>query len=254
MDYTHEADQSLVAKAVELVGESTAAAAIGFLAGGLPDAIAAAATPYASAGLRTVLHDFASRHLSSREGVRVAAGFAFTLQRINERLESGDRVRGDGFWASDSGRPPAQEILEGVLLKCKSEHQERKVRFLGYLFANVAFMPDVSSVEANQLLQIAERLSYHQLAMISLVRQADTIVTRFSWGRVFSAKDNKARALLVQEIRGLTGLVHGAGNTVDPPSLEPIGDLLYRAMDLDRIPKQDLREIADTISAYALAE
>lgn len=63
-------------------------------------------------------------------------------------------------------RAPFEEIFEGVLIQAQSEHEKKKLRFLGQFLGNVAFDQHCSPEHANYLLGLIERLTYQQLVML----------------------------------------------------------------------------------------
>lgn len=65
------------------------------------------------------------------------------------------------------GRSPAEEVLEGTLRAAATEHEERKVPFLGAFWGNLPFRSDVSRGSANFLLHLAERLTWRQFVLIA---------------------------------------------------------------------------------------
>lgn len=61
------------------------------------------------------------------------------------------------------------------MLKAKNEHEEKKTKILGNIFANVAFFPGFSVGEANHLLQIAQNLTYRGMCILALIKRKDQI-------------------------------------------------------------------------------
>lgn len=55
------------------------------------------------------------------------------------------------------------------MIKCKNEYQEKKIKFIASIFANVLFDDTISSDNANQILITAERFSYRKLCLLSLI-------------------------------------------------------------------------------------
>jgi hypothetical protein len=148
------------------IGGAATGAAIGFLAGG---PIGAAIGGAIGAAVQGAASDMADRELSCREAMRVGATMSYAIEFIRERIDAGDHPREDGFFQpDDSKRSPAEEIFEGVLLKAKTDHEERKARFYGQLFTNVAFEPNCSRAEANHLLHLMDSLTFLQLCLVSL--------------------------------------------------------------------------------------
>jgi hypothetical protein len=152
------------------IGGAATGTVLGLLAGGPIGAVVGGAV---GAALQTVSGDVACRELSRREAARVGATMSYAIAFIQERLKHGDSVREDKFFQQDStGRSPAEEIFEGVLLKVKNEHEERKARFYGQLFTNVSFDPNCSPSEANYLLHVMNSVTFLQLSLMALY--ADT--------------------------------------------------------------------------------
>jgi len=167
------------AKGLVRAGSQIAGAAVGgalgFLAGG---PIAAAGAALAGSLFTEVLAEVASRQLSTREEIRIGAAAAVALSQVKDRLELGHQPRTDGVASSSSSVPAdAESLLEGVLLRAKAEHEEKKVRLVGNLFANVMFSPDVSFAEANHFLRIAETMTYRQFCIVSILHRRGLIPT-----------------------------------------------------------------------------
>ena len=124
--------------------------------------------------LASTLKEFGARSLSAREKTRVGAVAIYAADRISARLMFGDVPRQDGFFApTGSDRAPSEALLEGVLLKARDEFEEKKLRHLGWFFANLVFVEDVSPATAYLLLKQFERLSYRQLAILSLIGERE---------------------------------------------------------------------------------
>jgi hypothetical protein len=103
-----------------------------------------------------------------RQRARAGATLAIAVSDLEERSSSGQSPRADGFFERPSdGRPPAEELLEGVLLHAANAYQERKVPFMGAFFTSVAFPSDISPAYAHLLLQAAEQLTYRQLVVLA---------------------------------------------------------------------------------------
>jgi hypothetical protein len=171
----NEKAKELMLFGAELVG-SAAGEAISFFASCPLEAAGAVAAGVTVARLLAVVSDFAFRQLSRREKVRVGAGIAFAAKKISKYLQEGRAPRNDGFFDPDTtGRSQSDEILEGVLLKCKNEPEEKKLHFIGNIYANVAFAPGLSIGEANHILRSAEEVTYRQMCVLSLLLQKDYI-------------------------------------------------------------------------------
>lgn len=152
------------------IASAASGSVLGLLTGGPIGAVLGGAV---GAALDSVVGEIAERELSRREKMRVGATASYAIDFVRERLEHGDLPREDGFFVKrESGASPAEEIFEGVLVKAKADHEERKARFYGCLFANVAFDPECSRAEANYLLHLMDGLTFLQLTLVSLFSDA----------------------------------------------------------------------------------
>lgn len=164
---------SLIETGSEMAG-SAVGGAVGFLAGGIGGAIVGGPLGVVIAkSANKVLCDISSRFLSKREEIRVGATAAFALEKIKLYLETGKSPRDDGFFNASSKRSEADEVFEGVLLKSKNEHEEKKAKILGNIFANIAFTPGFSLGESNHLLQLAGSMTYRKMSILALFNKKD---------------------------------------------------------------------------------
>ncbi len=269
-----QTDEDKVKSLISMGSDITSAAAggiIGFLTGG--PAGAAVGGPLGIL-IRKALSDITNRVLSTREKIRVGATAQFAITKIKERLNSGDKLRSDGFFEEkQKGRSDAEEIFEGVLLKAKNEHEEKKTRILGNIFVNTAFSGDFSAGEANHLLRIAENLTYREMCILSLVKRRDEIrgvELRRDWlGEVnpsvnsvtidFSTEKTSVlqqayelcnRGLMICSFskEDITALQTAFDIIPDELTLTIMGRKYYKIMGLDDIPEKDVREVASYLS------
>lgn len=153
------------------IAAGVAGAAAGLAVGGAPGALTGAAVgPALSASVRWATGEWASRQLSRRESQRVVSALDFAAAEINRRLEMAEKPRDDGFFGegSDGRRPSAEELLEGTLLAAQRAHEEIKVKFLGYLYADIAFDSTLSPRVASYLVRLLDELSYTQLVALAV--------------------------------------------------------------------------------------
>jgi len=220
------------------------------------------------------LSDMANRVLSTREVTRVGATAQYAITKVKERLDSGDKLRDDDFFEDKrKGRTDAEEIFEGVLLKAKTEHEEKKTKILGNIFANIAFFRGFSVGEANHLLRITENLTYRKMCILSLVKRKDEIqgiklreesysdyweepgkkITLFETAStVQEAYEMYGLGLILCKDRAEEGSFWSLTEWTDiaPNGLEltPMGERYYQVMGLDDIPEEDVREVARYLS------
>jgi hypothetical protein len=168
MDKEQENTRNLIEMGADIAGNA-AGAAVGFIvAGPAGSVVGAAATPVLTGILKTIGSEIKSRLYSERELIRAGGALAFAVQKIRSNLNAGKKLRSDDFFSSSAGdRGAAKEILEGILLAAQKEYQEKKVKFYGNLYANIAFESDIDRSHANYLVGLLDRLSFRQLCCIA---------------------------------------------------------------------------------------
>ena len=135
---------------------------VGFLAG--PAGVIVSGT------LKGIGKDIKERQLSPREDFRVGKVLAIAALEIHQRIENGESLRNDGFFdKKPTGRSEAGEIAEAIMLKCQREPQEKKIPYMGYLKAGIAFDSNISADMGHQLIKIAEQSTYRQFCILKLV-------------------------------------------------------------------------------------
>jgi len=169
---------------------------------------------------------------------------------MQQRLLGGEIPRQDGFFSQDvTGRSPADEVLEGVLLRAKNESEEKKALFLANIITSVAFDPSISLERANFLIKLAEQLTYRQFCYVALVGRLGTLnVERL---RRDVHQDIELEVLKREEMDlhssdlGTFGLILGSGPWDD--ALSPVGSSFYSGLRLSEIPSSDLKKVSELL-------
>ncbi|WP_222196138.1 hypothetical protein [Modestobacter italicus] len=108
------------------------------------------------------------------ERARAGAVLAFVAELSVTRSSQGRAVRGDGFFSvSTASRSAAERLVEDVVQAARATTEERRVRHLGYLVAEVVVSPDVDVALAARALQLAESCSWRQLVFLAAVGRRD---------------------------------------------------------------------------------
>jgi len=252
--------QKLIGHGSGLVG-AAAGGALGFIAEGpIGAGILASAAYLIAPTLERITLEMCSRVLSSRETMRVGAAIALAETVIRERLDRGDRPRDDGFFTRDgTDRSAADQLYEGVLLKCQKEHQEKKLRHIASIFANAAFL-DISATDANAVLLIAERLSYRQMCLVAAVG-GDSGFPGFVWCSDIDGMANQLNyhnEIVLSEdfvqlwtfIRLIGGPMTAATRLEDGHvGLTSLGEMCFTLMDLAKVPQTDVNPIVASFRA-----
>ena len=233
-------------------------AALGFLAG---DPLAAAFSGAAGAAavgiLKNIGQEFSERQLSPREDLRVGKVLAIATLEIHQRLKNGERLRDDEFFdKKPTGRSDAEEVAEAIMLKCQREPQEKKILYMGYLKAGIAFNSNVSADMGHQLIKVAEELTYRQFCILKFAMVKDSFKLR---NESYRGQETFARELL-QVLYECVNLYHrayinfGGSAALDLTDVNPgsmtiqgIGGDLFRLMKLSSIPDEDIIPIAKAL-------
>jgi hypothetical protein len=128
-----------------------------------------------AAALRTVADEAAAVPVP-REQIRAGAALAFAVEYAATLHRNGRPARADGWFAAGpGGRPAVGELAEAVVSGARRSTEERRVRHLGYLLAEVTASPDVDLELAGRALRLAEALSWRQLALLAGVGRRDRV-------------------------------------------------------------------------------
>jgi hypothetical protein len=267
-------DQYQLVRSVINTGSELAGAAVGGVVGALfpvggpiVAAGAGAAGFVVSKVLEKGITEVANRMLSHRETVRVGAVTAFAFSEIQSQLDAGKALRSDDFFDNSSTRDAAAEVFEGVLLKAKNEHQEKKVRLLGLMFAEVSFDPSVSVGEANHLLAIVERLTYRQLCIMAMLtnqaqsqkqllretnyHENDSLISFETISVLQEVFDLNTLGFVAQKLEseGEDYLALLAFNDIVPSQLQltRLGTRFSRLLALQTISQEDIEIVSDSL-------
>src|SRR5690606_27047947 len=155
----------------------------------------------------------------------------------------------------ESYRSSAEELCEGILLKAKTEFQEKKIKYIGALYANSIFSSGVSPEDVNHMLSAVEGWTYRKLRIIALYGKKNYIFPErkimkdpYIWYE--NATFSLSTRAVLQDIFELInmGIIDRMRiNLTDHLSLIPerfqltnLGEQYFELMSLDEIPLQEL--------------
>lgn len=247
----------LISISSEIAGGAVGGA-LGFLAGGPAEAAMLGAGVVAA--IKTLTHigiEVSDRLLGPREKVRIGGVLAVAAAEISQRINNGDKLREDGFFVQNRrGRSDADEVAESILLKSQREPEEKKIVYMGYLFASVAFDNGISAEIAHQISKAAEQLTYRQLCIMRLSVAKNVFKLR---EEDYRGQDIFPRELyqVLYECIGLynCGLINMGGEVAFGPTdvkpgkmtIQGLGADIYNLMKLRTIPNEDLIPIAEIL-------
>ena len=167
---SNEKLKSFLKKGAEITG-GIVGNAIGVI-GGPIGSIAGGGLGVLSAQL---IQEIIERSFSNRQQIRIAATSTFIFNGIKTRLDNGETIRNDNFFErSIYDRSSAEELFEGTLLRCANQFQEKKILHISKIFEETVFCATISPETANQLLELANSLTYRKLSLISFYGRRDS--------------------------------------------------------------------------------
>lgn len=114
------------------------------------------------------------KYLGNRERRRIGTVLWHAAERIKAIQKDGGGLRADDFWAGIEDLPSSgEEAFEAVLLAAQGEPEERKVPFMGNLFAFIACGEFIPPTTAQWLIRTAEELSWAQYQILAIVERAE---------------------------------------------------------------------------------
>ena len=252
----------LIDNSTEIAGSTISSLAVGLLTG---DPIAATVAGMGGKaleiGFKMIGNEISRRTVAPREKVRAGAAIAFALAGVRQRLENGEKPRQDGFFDKDiSGRSKNEEILENAILKCQREPEEKKTQYIAKIYENSIFEQKVSADLSHKIIKSAEQLTYQQLCILSMVGRRENeeeapgdfqLNPQLDHSLELSKLLHDCFELVTNGYiqGGLTFTFNGRlpqYETLNPKSLylERIGIALFKLMDLQDIPDDDIIPIA----------
>lgn len=198
-----------------------------------------------------------------RERTRVGAGAAYALDRVRSLQAEGRTLRQDDFFATNVGkRSMAEETLDGVLQKCRDAYEELKLPYIGSIWANLAYSPDIDSSLANMVITMSHGLTWRQFCCVSLFGRATEFADLPDSN--YEGRVPLKTAALLSEILQLCqmGLLEDAIDDSDDvyavlgtgditPSrlrLSSLGDVVFRLMNLQEVPAPILGRLVDLLN------
>ena len=238
----------------------TVGAAIGLL-GGPPGAILGGFVGGAfSTAVKKLGVEMVNRSMGPREQARVGAVCALGAAEIVERINAGETLREDGFFEEgEAGRSDAEEVWEGLLSKCQREASERKLPYMGHLFAGLAFYESIGLDLAHQIISEAERLSYRQLCILRVCAVRESFDLRsepyISTGQREAAVSSDVYQVLLECFDLCNRALLGSLSPVltvpqivpSSMSVQGIGVVIHNLMKLGLVPEEDLSAVAERL-------
>ena len=192
-----------------------------------------------------------------RESRKILTVLQYSLKTIYENLNGNNNIRKDAFLINtEDGKSLSEEITEGILISARNEHEERKLKYYGYLLGNIMFKEDLDIDECNRLIITSRNLSYSKIKLINMYVISQSIqvpiLKRENYTKT-GIKDYKLLGILQDTLDMIQKSVLNASGKIvlDIVQINPseikvqgIGTLLYNNMSLNKMPYDELEDLS----------
>ncbi len=246
-----EEKTSVLARSKDVVVSFLGGATGGLIGGAVAGPQGVIAGAFVGTVVEYALDDFGQRMLSRREAGRIASVAEMAARAIAQKLQAGEKLRDDGFFDARSGADSsASELVEGIFLKAKNEHEKLKLPYVAKFMANACFASAHSPANLTYLLSLAESLTYRQMCELKFA----ALYKAYIVGESFDISLNDGAAsymevtMIANEIFSLLGM-----KVLDIFDLEILNTpLTEREFDKNGIMKQVYPESPEAINPSSL--
>lgn len=253
-----ENTQKLISSSTEFIA-ALGGATIGGAIGG-PGGAATGVVIGKGAGLvlEKVGKEILDRTISPRQKLRTGAVYGFAYSKIQEHVENGKEIpRMAEFFAEETGRSIAEELLEGTVYAAQMSYEENKVPYLGYLYANITFDNNCTREEGNLIISFAEKLRYRQYRMLKLLnvgasfpdnKNAPSIVSSYSGLKFgvssFISNDLSCELLDLKNL-GIINIKYQNSERIDAgiATITHLGNRIALLLEVNRIPDKETENL-----------
>lgn len=261
MSQNNETIKIIIETGSEISGGIGGAVIGGLIAGPAGAIVGGASGPIITKVFKSLGEEVRKRTIGKREEIRIGAVYAFAINKIRQNESSGLLLRKDSFFNySDNNRSSSEEILEGVIISSQREFEEKKIKYLGNLYANICFRSEISKEHANQLIRTADSLLFRQFCILQLMNEKYIASQQLNLEIRRLEKREIDSIDIIAEIRDLQqrGLLHipatfdGGDNSApinkDRISITKSGLHFCEMLSLETIEKETLDELNRTTS------
>lgn len=207
------------------------------------------------------INDIYENIYTSKETKKILTTLYYSLEIIKENLDNNNFIREKDFFGENlSNQCFAEEIINGILISSKDEHEESKLKYYGYLLGNIMFKNDLNRDECNRLIKLSRQLTYCQIKLINMYVISQTIqipiLQREDYTKL-GIRDYKLLGILQDTLDMIQkSILNGSGKLVlDVVQINPskikvqgVGTLLYNCMSLNKMPYDELEDMLDLLS------
>lgn len=207
------------------------------------------------------INDIYENTYTSKERKKILITIYYSLEMIKENIDNNNFIREKDFFEENlNNQSLAEEIMYGILISSKNEHEESKLKYYGYLLGNIMFKNDLDIDECNRLIKLSRQLTYCQIKLINMYVISQTIqipiLQREDYTKL-GIRDYKLLGILQDTLDMIQkSILNGSGKLVlDIVQINPskikvqgVGTLLYNCMSLNKMPYDELEDMLDLLS------
>ena len=201
---------------------------------------------------------------ASKENKKILITLYYSLKIIKENIEKNNLEFKDELFIKNidniNNKCLSEEIINGIAISCRNEHEENKLKYYGYLLGNLMFKNDLDRDECNRLIKLSRKLTYCQIKLINMYVISQTIqipiLQREDYTKL-GIRDYKLLGILQDTLDMIQkSILNGSVKLVlDVVQINPskikvqgIGILLYNNMSINKMPYDELEDILDLLS------
>lgn len=207
------------------------------------------------------INDIYENTYTSKERKKILITIYYSLEMIKENIDNNNFIREKDFFEENlNNQSLAEEIMDGILISSKNEHEESKLKYYGYLLGNIMFKNDLDIDECNRLIKLSRQLTYCQIKLINMYVISQSIqipiLQREDYTKL-GIRDYKLLGILQDTLDMIQkSILNGSGKLVlDLAQINPskikvqgVGTLLYNCMSLNKMPYDELEDMLDLLS------
>lgn len=207
------------------------------------------------------INDIYENIYTSKERKKILITIYYSLEMIKENIDNNNFIREKDFFEENlNNQSLAEEIMDGIFISSKNEHEESKLKYYGYLLGNIMFKNDLDIDECNRLIKLSRQLTYCQIKLINMYVISQSIqipiLQREDYTKL-GIRDYKLLGILQDTLDMIQkSILNGSGKLVlDLVQINPskikvqgVGTLLYNCMSLNKMPYDELEDMLDLLS------
>ena len=198
---------------------------------------------------------------SKKESKKILVTLYFSLKMIKENLDKNINIKEENFIIiNNENKLLIEELMDGIVINAKNEHEENKLKYYGYLLGNLIFKENLDRDESNRLIKVSRNLSYCQIKLINMY-----IISQMIQVPILKREDYTKTGIGNYKLLGVLqdtldmiqkSILNGSGKLVlDIVQINPskvkvqgIGTLLYNLMGLSKMPYDEMEDLLDILS------